>query len=228
MLAVLVAPQPSQLPEWHHGTLPQKVTPLDRDPWHSGTVRAGSKAAILTFAWPSIRVSRLLALNVLHWAREKEWKKVRSDASAAQLLEGQCSGDRAEIRETLTAWRRLSSFSRSLTEGSRVTRALFAPSGCLCTGRDRGRMSPKPPLLSPAKGIPNPPGYHPGAKQRAELPAELLPATCSALLPHLPLPAAEEEEAFHPRSSPACPRAAHSRGGTSPQLENCVPPYGCA
>lgn len=55
----------------------------------SGRARGGGKAAILTSAWPSTSLSRLLALNVLHWAREKEGKRVSSDASAAQLEE-QC------------------------------------------------------------------------------------------------------------------------------------------
>ena len=56
-------------------------------------------------------------------------------------------GDRAHARETLTAWRRLSSFSRSLSEGRRVTRALGAPSGVLCSGKGQGERWVSPSCL---------------------------------------------------------------------------------
>lgn len=102
-------------------------------------------------------------------------------------------------------------------EGSRVTRALLAPSGCLCTGKGQRKSEPQATSSVPSQMDPQPPGYCPGARQRAELPAELLPARHSALPP---------PSSFRPRSSPVCPRAARSRGGTSPQLQSCVPPYG--
>lgn len=66
------------------------VGPSHRRSPHSPEIPAApaqcevGERAILTFAWPSIRVSRLLVPNVLHWARKKEEKKVRSDASAAR------------------------------------------------------------------------------------------------------------------------------------------------
>ena len=90
--AFLVSPPPSPLPEWHRGTLSpslppcllHKLTPLRR-------ARGGGKAALLTSAWPSSILSTFLALSVLHWAREKEGKKVSSNAAAARLQE-QCLG----------------------------------------------------------------------------------------------------------------------------------------
>jgi len=156
-----------------------------------------------TFAWTLSRASRLLALGVLHWEKEKEWKKMRSDASGAGL-DDQCLGDTAERRETLTAWRRLSCCSRSLVEGSRVTRALLAPSGCLCVGQGQRKSEPEPPLLSPARGSP------------AESTQPCFPA-CSSLL-HT-----EEPEPFCPRSSPACPSAACSRGAPLPSCRAVFP-----
>ena len=69
---------------------------------------------------------------------------------------GAVLGDRARARETLTAWRRLSSFWRSLSDGRRVTRALLAPSGGLCSGKGQGESwgSPKAPLLSCQAALP--------------------------------------------------------------------------
>ena len=196
---------------------------------HSGTARGGGKAAVLTFAWPSIRVSRLLALNVLHWAREKEGKKVRSDASAARL-EDQGSGDRAETRATLTARRRLSSFSRTLMEGSRVTRALFAPSACLCTGKGQRRSEPQATasLSSESHPKPSPATAPEPSREQSCLQSSCLPGTRPCFPACLSLLQPEEEEAFRPCSSPVCPRAARSRGGISPQLGSWVAPAGCA
>ena len=59
-------------------------------------------------------------------------------------------GHRAQTGATLTAWRRLSSFCRSLMDGRCLTQALLAPSGVLCTGKGQGEswVSPKLPLLS--------------------------------------------------------------------------------
>ena len=70
---------------------------------------------------------------------------------------GPALGDRAQSRETLTARRRLSSFCRNLMEGRRVTRALLAPSGVLCSGKGQGgsRLSPKLPLLSCRAALPD-------------------------------------------------------------------------
>ena len=84
-----VAPQdpPSFLPTRAHPTHPH--------PWHPGKARGRGKAAVLTSAWPSSSLSTLLALSVLHWAREKQGKKLSSDACAARLQE-QCSG--TEVR----------------------------------------------------------------------------------------------------------------------------------
>ena len=39
----LLAPQPSQRPDWHRGTLPQKVTPLARDPGTPAQREAGER-----------------------------------------------------------------------------------------------------------------------------------------------------------------------------------------
>lgn len=72
------------------GTAGPSLPPAQAHPTRR-TARGRRKAAILTFACPSISFSRLLAPNVLHWAREKEWKKVSSGASAARLEE-QCWG----------------------------------------------------------------------------------------------------------------------------------------
>ena len=63
------------------------------------------------------------------------------------------AGDSAQARQTLTAWRRLS-FSRSLSDGTRVTRGFLAASGILCTGKGQSWVSPKPPLLSHQAALP--------------------------------------------------------------------------
>ena len=52
---------------------------------------------------------------------------------------GPALGDSGQTRETLTPWRRLSSFCRSLMDGTVVTRAPVAPSGVLSPGKDRER-----------------------------------------------------------------------------------------
>ena len=64
--------------------------------------------------------------------------------------------DRAQTRETLTAWRQLSSFLRCLTDGRWVTRALLAPSGVLCIrkGKIKSWVSPKPLILSCQAALP--------------------------------------------------------------------------
>ena len=69
---------------------------------------------------------------------------------------GAVLGDRAQTRETLTAWRRLSSFCRSLIDGRRVTRAVFAPSGVLCSGKGQGEswVSPRLPPCSCQAALP--------------------------------------------------------------------------
>lgn len=64
----------------HHST---SNTSLAAQPSH--------RAAILTFDRSSTSLSRLLAFNVLHRVKDKEWKKGNSDAFATQLGE-QSSG----------------------------------------------------------------------------------------------------------------------------------------
>lgn len=58
-------------------------------------LQLSQRAAILT----SASLSRLLALGILHWVKDKEWKKGSSDASAAWLGE-QSSGTQSRA-ETL-------------------------------------------------------------------------------------------------------------------------------
>lgn len=69
---------------------------------------------------------------------------------------GAVLGDRAQSRETLTAWRRLSSLSRSLMDVRWVTRAPLRPSGVLCTGKGEAEswVSPKPSLVSCQAAVP--------------------------------------------------------------------------
>ena len=154
---------------------------------------------------------------------------MRSDASAARL-EDQGSGDRAETRATLTARRRLSSFSRTLMEGSRVTRALFAPSACLCTGKGQRRSEPQATasLSSESHPKPSPATAPEPSREQSCLQSSCLPGTRPCFPACLSLLQPEEEEAFRPCSSPVCPRAARSRGGISPQLGSWVAPAGCA
>jgi len=94
--------------------------------------------------------------------------------------------DRAQSRETLTAWWWLSSFCRSWMDGRRVTRALDAPSGILGIGKGQGEswVSPKLPLLScqprghlPSRGAVFPCPAAPAASPR------LTPAACPATAP---------------------------------------------
>ena len=75
---------------------------------------------------------------------EEDERRCLSCSAGGPLL-----GDRARSREILTAQRRLSSFSRSLSDGTRVTRGLLCPSGVLWSGKAQGKswVSPRPPLL---------------------------------------------------------------------------------
>jgi len=92
-----------------------------------------------------------------------------------QLMVGWSSAwGRGEAGGTLTASRPLSSFSSSLMEGSRVTRAPSAPSGDLCVGKGQRRscVRPKPP--SPCAGspgsaakLPRSSRCHPAVERRA-------------------------------------------------------------
>jgi len=110
------------------------------------------------------------------------------------------------------AWRWLSSFCRSWSDGRWVTWALFCPSGVLCPGQGRGEswVSPKPPLPScqaavpagvgaplPSWGAPCPRPAVPAASPR------LTPAACPATAPSAPGSCRQRAE---PASGPAAPR----------------------
>lgn len=138
-------------------------------------------------------------------------------------------GDRAQARETLTAWRRLSSFSRSLVDGRRVTRALFAASGVLCPGKGQGEswVSPKLPLLSCQAALPEscpqPQGHlsprwgavfprtaAPGASPR------LTPAVCPPTAPSAPGSCRKRgERASGPAAPQPCPAGKDTGAGQS-------------
>ena len=115
-------------------------------------------------------------------------------------------------------------------EGSRVTRALFAPSACLCTGKGQRKSEPQATasLSSESHPKPSPATAPEPSREQSCLQSSCLPGTRPCFPACLSLLQPEEEEAFRPCSSPVCPRAARSRGGISPQLGSWVAPAGCA
>ena len=114
---------------------------------------------------------------------------------------GAVLGDRAQARETLTAWRRLNSFSSGLIDGRRVTRAVFAPSGVLYSGKGQGEswVSPRLPLRSSQAALP---------ESCPQAQGHLSPHW-GAVIPHPAVPGAS------PRLTPAvCPPTAPSAPGS--------------
>ena len=139
VLAFLVAPQPSTLPEWHRGTLPPSISALQAHPAgrrrrHSQRRVKGSHSHLCLVLHQPLQApgAECPPLGKREGAEEGGQRCLCCSAGGPGL------GDRAQTGETLTAWRRLSSFSRGLREGRRVTRALFAPPGVLCTGKGQG------------------------------------------------------------------------------------------
>ena len=119
------------------------------------------------------------------------------------------AGDGAQARETLTAWRRLSSFSRSLSDGTRFTRGFLAPSGVLCTRKGQGEswVSPKPPLLSHQAALrggtsPQLGSCVPPSGCACSTP-QLTPATCTPTAPSAPGSCSKRRNSVRPRCPPA-------------------------
>ena len=134
----LLAPQPSPLPDCHHATLPPaqahraRRTPLA--PRHSQRQGRGSHSHLCLALHQPLQAPGAEGppLGKREGVQEGEQRCLCCSAAGAVL------GQRAQTRETLTAWRRLSSFLRSLMDGRRLTRALLAPSGVLCSGKGQG------------------------------------------------------------------------------------------
>lgn len=195
--AFLMAPPPSLLPEGPRAFLP---------PTQAHPTRRTSLAARHSPRWAKGSHAHLCL--ALHQPRQAPGiacpplgKREGGEEGEQSCLwcwaGGPVLGARAQTRETLTAWRRLSSFSSSSIEGSRVTRALLAPSGVLCTGKGEGESQAASSLSSgsSARDLPSATG--------APLPSH------RAVFPHLAAPAAS------PRLTPAvCPATAPSAPGS--------------
>ena len=155
----LVAAQPSPLPEWHRGTLPASLPPClppalppaqahptrrtPLAPRHSQRRVKGRHSHLCLALHQPLQApgAECPPLGKREGMEEGEQRCLCCSAAGAVL------GQRAQTRETLTAWRRLISFSRSLSDGRRVTRALLAPSGVLGSGKGRGERWVSPSCL---------------------------------------------------------------------------------